>query len=376
MMKVLYHSDAFASNSRYGLGRYSWELYEALQQTEQLELVPFASRCKVSGVELEKLLHEHNYVRPGWKHRNLVMSWALLHYPKIERWLPDADVIHTVEMDYPVPTSKPWIVTVHDLGPITHPEYFSRSRPWIRIAGIRSAINRADRIVSVSEATAEAIEGIAKKSLGDRLVVVPEGVSDYFYTESSGDCLAELDDMPVAETPFFLWTGSLNPRKNLEHVLDAFEAIADEIPQSLVLAGGLGWDSHDLLNRINASEYRSRIHRPGFVSDEQLRALYQQASAFVYVSLLEGFGLPILEAMASRCPVITSNISSMPEVAGDAGLLVNPHEADEIADAMQQIANDESVRKKLSSDGAARAKQFSWDKCADSMLDIYRTMMK
>ncbi|PCJ88883.1 MAG: hypothetical protein COA54_01240 [Thiotrichaceae bacterium] len=375
-MKVLYHSDAFASDSRYGLSRVAWELYEALLNAESnLELVPFSSRCKVNGEQLEKLISQQGFIQPLWKHRNLVLSWALAGYPKIEKWQSDANVIHTVEMDYPVATKKPWIVTVHDLGPLSHPEYFSKSRPWLRMSGIKSAIKRADKIMAVSTATADEIEVIAKHNLGDRLCVIPEGVSDYFFAKPTVDCLSELDDLPAEGTPFFLWTGSLNPRKNLGNVLAAYESIANEIPHSLVLAGGLGWDNHHLLDQISNSKFNNRIHRPGFVSDDQLRALYGNASAFVYVSLMEGFGLPILEAMACNCPVITSNLSSMPEVAGEASLLVSPTSAEEIGDAMSKIANSQEISQQLAELGFARAKGFTWEKCARSVIREYKSII-
>ncbi|VAW54052.1 hypothetical protein MNBD_GAMMA06-1745 [hydrothermal vent metagenome] len=149
------------------------------------------------------------------------------------------------------------------------------------MAGIKTAIKRADKLVAVSSATADAIETIAKHSLGDRLSVIHEGVSDYFYQESTKGCLSCLDDLPEDGVPFFLWTGSLNPRKNLSNVLDAYECIAGNIPQNLVLAGGLGWDNNKSLERISRSKFNDRIHRPGFVSDDQLRALYSSASAFM-----------------------------------------------------------------------------------------------
>lgn len=375
-MKVLYHSDAFVSKSRYGLSRVAWELYESLMKlSPKLELIPFSSRCGVEGSQLEELLNEYGYIRPKWKHRNLVLSWAITGHPRIERWQPDVDLVHTVEMDYPVSTKKPWVVTVHDLGPLTHPEYFSKSRPWLRSAGINSAIKHADIIVSVSSATAEAIETIAGHSLGDRIRIIPEGVSEIFFKKSGLICLATLEGLPANNEPFFLWTGSLNPRKNLGNVLDAYESITEQVPHHLVLAGGLGWDNHELLERITGSRFCDRIHRPGFVTDDQLIALYQSASAFIYVSFMEGFGLPILEAMACECPVITSNISSMPEVAGENAILVDPGNVNEIADAMQTLASDKTLSGHLSRTGLDRARQFTWDTCANKMINIYNEIV-
>ena len=116
MINVLYHSDAFASSSRYGLSRVAWEMYESLLATQSdIKLVPVSSRCKMTPDQIDELIKEHGFIKPTWKHRNLVLAWTLAGYPPIERWAPDTDIVHTVEMDYPVATRKPWVVTVHDL---------------------------------------------------------------------------------------------------------------------------------------------------------------------------------------------------------------------------------------------------------------------
>jgi glycosyltransferase involved in cell wall biosynthesis len=229
-------------------------------------------------------------------------------------------------------------------------------------------------IVAVSGSTAEAIEHFTRAQLRSRMHVVPEGVAARFFEPQSRISLADLKSLPPADEPYFLWTGSLNPRKNLRNVVLAFDSVAAAIPHHLVLAGGIGWDSGEVLEEIERSLFRRRIHRPGHVSDEQLRALYQGATGFVYVSLMEGFGLPILEAMASGCPVITSNLSSMPEVAGDAALLVTPQRHLEIAEAMHRLASDESLRTRLRQRGQERAGGFSWPRCADRMIELYRSV--
>src|SRR5882672_91323 len=324
-MKIAYHSDAFAGRTGYGLARYSRELWHAIrEQDRSVRLCPFALRGVPHDDVSDGQKHWNGAVRPGIDGRLCIALWALLQAPRVEHWVGDADLVHSVELDYPVATRRPWIVTVHDLGPLTHPQYFAKARPWLTRRALRQAVDRASFIVAVSGATAAAVEEVAGMSLGARLQVVPEGVGREFFERQDSACLASLEDLPAQSAPYFLWTGSLNPRKNLGTVVRAFEAVAGEIPHHLILAGGLGWDSHAALDRIAASRHRDRIHRPGFLTDAQLRALYQRAAGFVYVSLMEGFGLPILEAMASGCPVITSNVSSMPEVAGDAALLVDP----------------------------------------------------
>lgn len=370
-MNIAYHSDAFAHAAPYGLSRYAWELLEAMTaQLQPFEFYPTSSRFDLPAKARARMAANARFVRLDHQHRALILAWTFVRLPRIERWIPQADLVHTVELDYPVATAKPWVVTVHDLGPLTHPQYFSRSRPWLRRLGLQRALQQAALIVSVSTATAEAIESLAGRPLGERLRVIPEGVSEKFFEPAPANTLEGLD-MPPAATPYFLWTGSINPRKNLGNVIKAFEAVAGDCPHHLVLAGGLGWDTDHELTVISNSPQAARIHRTGFVSDLQLRALYQNAAAFLYVSFMEGFGLPILEAMASGCPVITSNVSSMPEVAGDAGLLVNPSDIGDIAAALVKLARDDAGREQLRTRGTERARHFSWSTTAQSMLQAY-----
>lgn len=371
IMQTLFHSDALVSRSRFGLARYASELYEGmLARGDDLALIPFSSRVDADAGHIDHL-RDRGYVHPGWRHRTLVMNWATFGYPLIERWAPDADLVHSVELDYPVATRLPWLVTVHDLGPLTHPEFFSQSHRWLRRRGLKAAANRADVIMAVSNATATAIEDLAGSKVHNRLRVIPEAVHPVFFAEADSPPAAPLPSQLPIDTPYFLWAGSMNPRKNLGAVVSAFERIADSVDEHLVLVGGLAWDNQGVLRRIAESPHADRIHQPGFVSDEQLRALYRGATAFVYVSLLEGFGLPILEAMASRCPVVTSNCSSMPEVAGDAGLLVDPLNVTAIAEVMHGLAADTSLASRCRDRGRQRAEGYSWARVADEVIAAY-----
>lgn len=373
-MQILYHSDALASPAQFGLARYARELYAAIEQNRPaLALEPFSSRTApgagfASGGGYREVRH------PGWPHRTLVLFWTMLNSPRIERFLPKADIVHTLELDYPVATARPWVVTVHDVGPLTNPEYFSKSRRWLRQRGLEQAARRADIVIAVSSATADAVEGLVGNGIAGRIQVVPEAVSGQFFEPAASTALANVPDLPPAAEPYFMWAGSMNPRKNLANVLAAFERIADSVPHRLVLVGGLAWDSDETLKRLASSPVAHRVHRPGFVSDPALRALYQGADAFVYVSLLEGFGLPILEAMASGCPVITSDCSSMPEVAGEAAVLVDPKSVDAIADAMLALATDEELASRLRRSGRDRAAGFRWPRVAGTVCDAYTSL--
>ena len=368
---VAYLSDAFAARERFGLARYAWSLYDALvQEAADIRLTPVALAVGATGTPRDRLHDVYGLYRVPGGRKVMAGLWATLGYPRLERFVPAATLVHSVELGYPVATKRPWVVTHHDIGPLTHPEFFSTSRPWLKEKALREAARRAAKLLAVSEATADAVEGYLGRSLGDRLQVIGEGVDEVFFQTEAPAAVPLLEDLD--DTPFYLWTGSLNPRKNLGRVLDAFEKVALEVPHHLVLVGGLGWDTEPFMERLRASPVADRVHRPGYVTDAQLRTLYRRAAAFVYVSLLEGFGLPILEAMACGCPVITSNTSSMPEVAGDAALLVDPLSADAIAGALLEVAQSSALEHRLVTAGCRRAAAFQWADVAQAVSTIYR----
>ena len=158
-------------------------------------------------------------------------------------------------------------------------------------------------------------------------------------------------------------------------IIKALAKLNKSIPHHLVLVGGSGWDMHEVATEINNQGISHRIHLTGYVSDEQLSALYQMASLYIHPSLYEGFGLTILEAMAAGCPVITSDSYSLPEVAGDAALLVDPYNVDDIAEAILSLWQDQSLKTNLVNRGLARAKQFTWDQCASRVAEIYQSVV-
>ncbi|HIL56420.1 MAG TPA: glycosyltransferase family 1 protein [Rhodothermales bacterium] len=368
-MRVLYVSDALAKRRRFGLGRYAEELAESLKaEAPDVDLVPVATHAE--GAPPDGLA-----VLPGGR-KLLAGAWSTVGLPPAEWVSPRFDVLHNVEMAYPVATRKPEVVTIHDLGPLTHPEWFSQARPRLKRAAVDRARRHADAVVCVSQATADAFVGLAGESVRDRIHVIHEGVGSFWFEPSAPNALGGLADLPADGTPFFLWMGSkLNPRKNLDRIVSGFERAAADLPHHLVLAGAVGWDAEDVLEQIRQSPVADRIHRPGFVTDAQLRALYRRAAGFLYVSRLEGFGLPILESMAAGGPVVTSSVSSMPEVAGEAALLVDPLDVDAIADAITRLATDSALADDLRSRGRARARTFQWTDCAREVAAVYRSIL-
>lgn len=266
------------------------------------------------------------------------------------------------------------VVTVHDLSFLHDPGWFHHGRAvYFRFAVSRS-VHIATRIIAVSQHTADDLV----RCLGvprERIDVIPNGV-DASFRPMEERC--EHEDVKAIRKRlnlpqrFVLYVGTLEPRKNLVRLIEAWSSIAGECPHDLVLAGRDGWKVEPIRAAAAASPYAERIHFAGHVARESLPALYNAADAFAYPSLFEGFGIPPLEAMACGTPVLTSNVSSLPEVVDDAAVLVEPTDVDAIAEGLRRLLTDEELRDSLRNKGLARAAHFSWKQTAERTVSAYR----
>lgn len=371
MLNVAYFSNQFATAKGHGIKRYAHEMYDGLRKFDDLNIRPIAAWSSLSPERLAALQADTGLELVKLGHRLTPLAWHYLDMPTLERLIGgQVDVVHAVSLGYAIATRKPYVVTVHDLGPLTHPEYFTNTKPWIMEKSLRQAEARADAIVCVSQSTADEVEGYLGAHVADRIRVVKEGVSPEFFEPSDMSCLSGLD-LPLDNVPVILTAGQISPRKNVQGVIRALKLVQDKIDHHLVLVGGAGWETEAVLKELDDGTLSSRVHLLDYISDEQLRALYKRASLYIHPSLYEGFGLTVLEAMASGVPVITSNTSSLPEVAGGAGILVDPANDDEIAEAIQTICTDDTLRATKSAQGLARARLFSWDECAGELRKVF-----
>jgi glycosyltransferase involved in cell wall biosynthesis len=308
------------------------------------------------------------------------LLWTLFGRPRIEKFFDrPVDLVHANSLGYPIATKKPFVVTVHDIGPLTHPEFFTDKPPWIMRKSLDQAVRQAAAFICVSHATAKAlieyVDATYRVDLTPRVSVIHEGVSHEFFLPPEPGGLTELNGNFSVDRPFILAVGKISPRKNLDAIIRALDRIRDQSPHHLVLVGGDGWDHETVRRQAGSLGLTDRVHFLGYLSDESLRALYARAAVFVYPSLFEGFGLPVLEAMAAGCPVITSTVSSLPEVAGAAAVLVNPYEVGEIAEALAMLCLDEGQAQRYSDRGVERARTFTWEKCAREVAAIYRSVL-
>ena len=272
-----------------------------------------------------------------------------------------------------------YVVTVHDVIPLILPETFTpRHRLVVRMALARVR-RKADRVIVPSHAVKRDV--VRRVGLPeDRVVVTHEGCEARFRPVRSGTALRDVAARYGLPPRYVLAVGTLEPRKNLTTLLEAFARLRRDgevdADLRLVLAGARGWLEEPIFATVRSLGLEDAVRFTGFVDDDDLPAVYSGAALFVFPSLHEGFGLPLLEAMACGVPVVTSNISSLPEVAGDAAVLVDPRDEQGLAGAIARLLRDEALRGRLREAGIARARQFSWEATARRTLDAYAAVVQ
>ena len=264
------------------------------------------------------------------------------------------------------------VVTVHDLGYLAFPQAHRTADRIYLNASTRWSATQAAAVIADSQATKSdlvAAYGVPP----DKIQVVYLGRDAMLAPVHESVAHAAIRERYGIAGRYLLYVGTLQPRKNLARVIEAFGRLAGTPALSdvqLVLAGKRGWLYDDLFTQVARGGLSSWVIFPGYIEDAHLPTLLSGALAFVFPSLYEGFGIPVLEAGACDVPVITSNTSSLPEVAGDAALLVDPHDVDAIADAMFRLVTDEALRAELTRRGRENIKRFSWEKCARETLAV------
>lgn len=296
--------------------------------------------------------------------RLLNLSLKLLGWPKLETLIGDCDVLFMPNWNMlAIRDITKVVLTVHDLSPQMMPQYYNwKARTWHWFINVPKLLQRANRLIAVSEFTRTSLVqklGIAP----EKITVAPLGVDHENYRPNlSIERLRATRNKYGLPGDFVLFVGTVEPRKNLPKLIEAFEQI--KVPMSLVIAGRLGWKYSALLEQIARSPKQRSIRLLGYVPEADKPYIMKLARVFAYPSLYEGFGLPVLEAMAVGTPVLTSNVTSLPEVAGDAALLVNPYNVSDLAKGISQLHTDNQLREYYIAKGIDRSQQFTWAKCA------------
>lgn len=303
--------------------------------------------------------------------RLLFFGQKFLGIPKIDKLLGGVDVFFSPHF-LPVSLSSgvKRVTTFHDLSFLRFPEFFpSSSRWWHRFVDPAKAAKFSDRLVAVSDSTARDLESFYDIDPA-RVLKIYSGV-DMGMTRPNQHDISRFKYDKVLPDKFVLFLGTLEPRKNIIGLIRAFETIKQG-DAHLVVAGSPGWLYKDILNFIENSPVLDKIRLFGPIREHERPLLYGSTSVFAYPSFFEGFGFPPLEAMACGVPVITSQNSSLPEVVGNAGILVNPYSISSIGAALDQVLNDQALSANLSERGQARAKTFTWLKTAQETLEALK----
>ena len=294
-------------------------------------------------------------------------------YPRLDQFLGGTDVFWSPHFNFTsLSAGTKKIITVHDLSFLRYPQFFSgRKNLWHKALGVKKALKEADLIIAVSENTKNDIIGLAGVRT-DKVKVIYSGnnVARKEWPEAEiNDCLQKFG----ISGRFVLYVGNIEPRKNIAGLIEAYDRLREKTDGvSLVLAGAPGWKNKKIYDRWRQSPHQADIKFIGYINEAEKETLYSKASVFAYPSFYEGFGFPPLEAMTYGVPVVCSNVSSLPEIVGEAGLMVNPDKPEEIAEAMEMALNDDELRSRLITAGPERARNFSWDKAAHEYLDSFK----
>lgn len=344
-----------------GVARYTCSLLAAIAEMREggkFSITAFgteASEAIPEGIAVSGRAPRHSGLRAH--------AWEQLALPRRIR-SADLDVFHTPGGHPPILSGTPLVTTIHDISPITHPEWFSHSYATLYRVMTPLAVRRSDRIITVSEFARDEIIDRYPSAKG-KTVAIYNGVSD----RSVG---AATRPSSIDSEGYLLFVGASNPRKNLRRLLKAYDQYrqSSESPRKLVLVG----PGRNVYSELELPSVKG-VQNIGFVEEPELTWLYRNASLFVFPSLYEGFGLPILEAMSAGTPVLTSNVGAMAEVASEAGYLVDPTSVPEITDGIQVLLNNEEDRDALIRSGERRAAKFTWKRTAQQTVDVYQKVI-
>lgn len=305
-----------------------------------------------------------------------VSRWNLQMVPRV---LPQFDLVFSPGLYGPlrIPKGAASVMVVHDLTRYLFPNFF-QFNPVQKVLDLLvypAMLRRYGHLITVSKATRQDLMTLFKVDK-EKITVAYHGAEEAFQPVNPQEAEESLRQSHDIKKPFILSLGTLEPRKNIPTLLKAFAGIMDQIPHDLVLVGQKGWKWEPIFREMERPKLKERVRWVGYVSDPERVLLYNAADFLAYPSWYEGFGMPLLEAMQCGCPVITSRVSSMPEVVGEAGLLIDPHRVEDLQEAMLRLVHEPGLREKLRMAGFEQARKFSWETSARITLEVFEKVLE
>ena len=348
-----------------GIGQYCQELLSQFgNYQKELEISSYSFGVEQSPSGAITLPPYSNYLA-----RSLL---KLDTHSRARGYFEKVDLIHCTDQLIPIARNIPLVATVMDTIPLSHPEFIKTQSRFLKPLIWKKLTARANHIITISEFSKGEIINLMDFP-EEKITSIPLGVDARFFETIPQEEITKILSKLKIDRSFFLFIGSIQPRKNLLRILEAHALLPHNLATQfpLVIAGKLAWDDGKTLAAIKKGTQEHRCIWLNYVSDYEKRCLLQSTKGLVFASLYEGFGLPILEAYASRAPVITSNCTSMPEIAGDASLIVNPLDTEEITDALSTAITKTELISALKLRGLQKAGVFNWTSAAESTKDVY-----
>ena len=375
-MRIGLDISVLKDEQRTGIGVYTYELIKALLEVNAEDdfilfgIASFETHRYLNNLDLKNHPNVRMCIKsiPARLLRRTFILWQTLQYPSIEAFTGDLDIFHSFHWVVPPQRSGKRVATVFDMSSVLRPELHQGKTSQLDALRFRQIARYSDLVIAISQ---NSQRDFLRWSPTSRVEVIYAGVGEQFGKTFDGGTVRRILARYHLPRGYCLSVATLEPRKNLAFLVDNY--LKSGIGHPLVLVGGEGWKNSQLKELIRRHE--GRIIATGFVPAEDLSILYQNALCFIYPSLYEGFGLPILEAMASGLAVICSNTSSLPEVGGDAALYVDPFNDAQMQEAVRRISADEKLRERLKQKGTEQVRKFSWRISAQKLNRLYADLV-
>lgn len=379
--------DATALPSRpVGAGNYIIQLIRAIatstsinepvstgNQLKGLEFVVFVQRSRLELLNVEESPNLHLIVIPDLSPFTRLV-WEQISFPVLAK-NQHLDLLHSLHYTLPLAYPGRTIVTFHDMTFFLFPHHHTLPKRYFFRFFIRASSRKAVAIIADSESTRQDAIRLVGVSPG-KIFTVPLGVTQEFQLILDKTTRQRVRQKYHLPEHFILFVGTIEPRKNLPVLLQAYAFVSDQMPDyRLVVVGPMGWMVENIIQQTGQLSVSDKVDFTGYIEQDDLPLIYNLADMFIYPSEYEGFGLPVLEAMACGTPVITSNVSSMPEIVGDAGVLIAPNNSHALAQSMLELIDDPIARQRLSVKGQERSADFSWKRTAEKTIAVYRHVL-